>query len=112
MRELPIKNEFASGLLELSRLASSEYVTGSRRLTSRPCWVCSVVIDPTDPAAVTHNYLRNGEVVTSPILIGLGAQFAHPTHCSCIPVYFNRGLYIEVGANTDGVIVQYLVDSP
>ena len=112
MKALPIKNEFGAGVLELARLASTEFLTASRRVSSKPVWVFQIVVDPTDATLVTQNYLRNGEMLTSEILIGLAALYTHATHLGHFPVYFNRGLYIEVGANTDGVMVQYLQDSP
>jgi len=112
MKELPIKNEFAAGILKLSRLATTEYVIISRMITDRPCWVYNVAIDPTDATLVTQNYLRNGEVATDPILFGLASQFTHTTHVGHFPIYFNRGLYVELSDNTTGIMIQYLEDSP
>jgi len=103
-------NHDPKAILDLSKESTLEYVTASRCLTSHPCYVLQVIVDPTNAAAVTQNYLRNGETSTSDILLGLASQFTHTTHIGHFPLYFNKGLYVEKGANTDGITVQYLLD--
>lgn len=112
MNELPIKNEFASGLLELSRLAVTKYATASQCLSEKPCWLLCCVITPDAPENGSIAYLRNGETVNAEILFNFQGQYAHPTHCSVVPIYFNRGLYFEKSTNCKGITIQYLVDSP
>jgi len=102
-------NEYAKGILELSKESITEYVTASRCLTSKPCFLLQVIVDPTDAGAVTQNYLINGETSAMEILVGLASQYTHTTHIGHFPVYFNKGLYVEKGANTDALTVQYLI---
>jgi len=104
---------YAKAMLELSKQCITEYVTSSRMVTAKPCHVFSIVVDPTDAAAATKVYLRNGETSVSDILLGLGAQYSHVTHVGHTPIYFNKGLYVDLaigGDNEDGVTVQYLID--
>jgi len=112
MRELPIKNEFASGLLELSRLASTERVTSSRMVSAKPCWLLSCCVEPDDAEDKSEVHLINGETSGGEIIYSLKAQYAHADHGTPVPIYFNRGLYINLADNADGLTVQYLVDSP
>jgi len=99
-----------SELLKLAKEASVEYVTGSRAVTAKPCWILNVIVDPTDATLVTQGYLRNGEMIASEILVGLASQFSHPTHIPAFPLYFNRGLFVELNTNIAGVTVQYIND--
>lgn len=112
MKELPIKNEFASALLELSRLASTERVTSSRKVSAKPVWVVSATVEPDNPEEKSQAKLINGEISTQEVLFNFKGQYAHPTHCGAIPIYFNKGLYVELTDNVESVTVQYLVDSP
>ena len=112
MKELPIKNEFASGLLELVRLTSSERIDSSRLVSSKPLWLMSVTVEADNAGNKTQCILINGETSSGEILFNLKAQYAHPTHCGCFPFYFNRGLYIDLTDNVNAVTIQYLVDSP
>lgn len=111
-KELPIKNEFASGLLELSRLATTECVTSSRRLSSKPCWVLSVSFAPTDAAALHLASLENSEITLVNTLIQCRSQYGQTKIQPPIPIYFNKGLFVTLEYNTQSVTVQYLQDSP
>uniref|UniRef100_A0A6H1ZNK0 Uncharacterized protein n=1 Tax=viral metagenome TaxID=1070528 RepID=A0A6H1ZNK0_9ZZZZ len=99
--------EYAEGVLDLSEHCSTEYITGSRMVTAKPCYVFKVLVAPTTIGTASRVYARNGEAVTSPIVLDLGAQYAHPTHDGELPIFFNRGLYIELNSNVAGVTVQY-----
>lgn len=109
---LPIKNEFGAGILELSRMATTEYMTGSKTVSDKPCWVLSVVTAMTNTNTGAILYLRNGETILSDILLNWSAKCANPSHNAPYPLYFNRGLYVELNTNVAGVTVQYLQDSP
>jgi len=111
MKALPIKNEFGAGILELSRMASTEFITVSRKITDRPCWVVRVIVDILANDKTGLATLRNGETSTSQILAVLFGQYSCPILQGGLPVYFNKGLYIEFGEDTTGVMVQYLEDS-
>ena len=99
-----------SEILKISKEASTEYVTASRSVTAKPCWIFNVIVDPTNATLVIQGYLRNGEMIASEILVGLASQFSNPTHIPAFPLYFNRGLFVELNANIAGVTIQYLVD--
>ena len=99
-----------SEILKISKECFTEYVTASRTVTAKPCWVFNVIIDPINAILVTQCYLRNGEMLASEILVGIAAQFSNPDHISGFPMYFNKGLFVELNANIAGVTVQYLVD--
>lgn len=112
MKGLPIKNEFASGLLELSRLAATERVTSSRRVSAKPVWIISATVEPDNAEEKSQAKLINGETSVQEVVFCFKGQFAHPTHCSPIPIYFNRGLYVDLADNAESLTVQYLADSP
>jgi len=106
-------DEYRKAILDLSKSCITEYVrTPGRMVTSKPCFVFNLIVNPSDAENVTQVYIRNGESSASEALIGLTAQYAHATHIGHFPIYFNRGLYVETPTNVKGVTVQYLVDSP
>lgn len=107
MEAVPLKEDFAKGILELSKHCATEYITGSRKVTAKPCYVYKVVVAPETIGDPSRTYLRNGETSTSEILLDLAAQYAHPTHVGELPIFFNRGLYVELNDNVIGVTVQY-----
>jgi len=112
MRELPIKNEFASALLELSRLASTERVDSSRMVSAKPLWLLSACVEVDNAEEKSQVGLINGENSSGLVLYKLKAQYAHTDHGTPIPIYFNHGLYVNLVDNADAITVQYLVDSP
>jgi len=99
-----------SEILKISKECFTEYVTASRTVTAKPCWVFNVIIDPINAILVTQCYLRNGEMLASEILVGIATQFSNPDHIGGFPMYFNKGLYVELNTNLTGMTVQYLVD--
>jgi len=104
-------NEYALAVLEIGRHAITERVTTSRCLSSRPCWLINVIVEPGNAGAESYVTVRNGETAAADILIGFRGQYSHPTHNGPFPVYFNRGLYIELNKNADAAFVQYLIES-
>lgn len=94
--------------LLLAKLCSSEYITASKKITARPCFVFNLVIKSkdSDDAAIVN--LRNGETVLDDILIAHLTKYARTPTGFHYPVYFNRGLYVEIGGQADGVFVQYI----
>ena len=97
--------------LDLSKLCVTEYVTSSRMVTARPCWLFDIVVSPTDADAKSIAYLRNGETATSDIYLNFSARYSHPLQAACLPMYFNQGLYVELNTNVVGVTVQYLIET-
>jgi len=100
--------KYRDAILELAKSCHIEYVTSSRLVTSRPCFLFSAVITPDDADNKSRVYLRNGELVTSNILLNFKARYAHPLHYACPPIHFTRGLYVELNDNADGVTIQYI----
>jgi len=102
-------NEFAKALLELSKECTTEYVKSSRCITADPCWVFNITCNPTNAGAATTAYLRNGELISSNILLTIVSQYFYPNLVNMLPIYFNKGLYIELNTNLTGVSIQYLI---
>ena len=101
-------NDYKKPILELSKECSVEFVTASRVITSRPCFVFSAVITPDDTDNKSQVHLRNGETALSDILFSFKAKFAHPLHFAYPPIHFNKGLYVHIVDNADGVTIQYI----
>jgi len=99
---------FGDALLELARISTTTRVTTSRCLTARPCWVFCAIVEPDNIDNKLRAYLRNGETINNDILIALGARYAHPSHSSTVPIFFNQGLYVELNDNVTSVMVQYI----
>jgi hypothetical protein len=107
-----MSNEFSLAILEISRKATTERVVGSRKVTDKPCWVLSTLIEPTSAENLSEVKLLNGETSASECLIYLKERYAHPTHNGPFPIYFNRGLFSACVTGADGCTIQYLEDSP
>lgn len=99
---------YKDDLLILAKRCAAEFITTSRVVTSRPCFVFGAIITPTDSDLVSQIILRNGETVLSEILISFKARYSYPLHYACPPVHFNKGLYVELTTNADGLTLQYL----
>lgn len=110
--KLKVSNEFGEEILELSRKATTERVVGSRKVTDKPCWVLSVLIEPTSAANLSEVKLLNGETSVSECLLYIKEQYSHSTHTGSVPLYFNRGLFSACVTGADGCTIQYLEDSP
>lgn len=96
-------------ILQLSKECVTENISASRLITSKPCFIFGVNIIPTTPSTVAILYLRNGELVTSDILIGFKGVDGMLTYAPILPVYFNKGLYLELNSNVGQSSVQYLL---
>ena len=112
MKELSIKNEYASGLLELSRLATTELITASRLVSAKPVWLLFVSFCPTDGAALYEGSLQDSETTLVDTLIDAEAQYGQCKAQLHTPMYFNKGLYVTLTTNMKSITVQYLIDSP
>ncbi|MBA7601427.1 hypothetical protein ES703_08500 [subsurface metagenome] len=73
-----------------------EYLTSSRVVTEKPCYLFSSLVSPHTFSQDCQARLRNGETVNADILLNLKSQWVQPTHDYLFPVYFNRGLYVEL----------------
>jgi len=99
---------YKKAILDLAKNCSVEYVTSSRMVTPRPCFLFSMVMKPKDSDDYAEINLRNGETVLDDILIGHGSKYARTPESPDCPVYFNRGLYVEISGEVTGVFIQYL----
>lgn len=99
-----------SEILKLSKEAITEYVTSSRKITAKPCWVFLVLLNPEDAALVSQAYIRNGETSSSEIILAPASQFGYNNPIGPIPVYFNKGIYVDLDTNITGMTIQYLLD--
>lgn len=104
-------NEYALAVLEIGRQAVTERVTTSRCLSSRPCWLATLIVEPDNAANESAVYVRNGETIVSDILMGFITQYSFSVYHGPFPVYFNRGLYVELNKGSKAVFVQYLIES-
>ncbi len=100
--------DYKEAILELAKECSVEFVTTSRVITSRPCFVFACVISPEDADNKSEVYLRNGETALSEKLLSFKVRYSHPVHAACPPVHFNKGLYVQLQDNSDGITIQYL----
>jgi len=101
-------HEYAQAILDLSKDCTIEFVTGSRSLTDKPCWIFSVIPDIGPGDKIAQVTLRNGETPISDILVVLYGEYSCPIFQGSLPLYFNRGLYVAVEQDTAGVTIQYL----
>jgi len=112
MLDLPIKNEFASALLELSRLASTKFIISSQKVSNKPCWIITIIPDVPAANKTAQVTLKNGENPNAETLVVMYGEYSCPIFQGTVPLYFNRGLYIAVEEDTAGVTIQYLEDTP
>ena len=103
-------NDFAKAILELSKECTTQYVTASRCITARPCWVFKVVPVSDASVPIGEAILRNGEIITSEIVLRLYADYFPCMDNGIFPIYFNRGVYLELPAPTQACMIQYLID--
>jgi len=81
---------------EFSKKAITEYLTLSRVVTEKPCYLFASLVTPNPSSIDCNAHLRNGEIITSDILLNLKTQYEHCMHHYTPPIYFNRGLYVEL----------------
>ena len=96
--------------LVISKACVTTRVLADGVVSDKPGWLFCVVIEPETIANVSRVYARNGERALADIVIAFGGQYSHPSHIASIPVYFNRGLYVELETNAVSCTVQYLED--
>jgi len=80
----------------LAKRLITEYLTQSRVVTEKPCYLFSSLVVPHPSSQDCQARLRNGETVNADILLNLKTQWEQPTHDYSPPMYFNRGLYVEL----------------
>jgi len=101
-------NDYKKAILDLAKDCSVEYMTASKTITSRSCYLFGMVMKPEDSDDLAVVNLRNGETVLDDILIGHATKYARTPEMPNTPVYFNRGLYVEISGKVTGVFIQYL----
>lgn len=81
---------------EFSKKHITEYLTSSRLVSEKPCYLFASLVTPHAFSVDCQAKLRNGEMVTSDILLNLKTQYENCMHHYTPPIYFNRGLYVEL----------------
>jgi len=103
-------NDYVDGIIALAKRATTVRITSSGTLSTKPCLILSVIVEPDNASNKSQAKLINGETSSQEILVVLKAQYSHPTHNGPFPMYFNRGLYIDLTDNVDSCTVQFLLD--
>jgi len=103
-------NEFAKAFLELSKECTTECITASKCITPKPCWVFKAIGQPFTSGAESPFYLRNGETVNSEILFPCWVYYDSTGLTDILPIYFNKGLFIELSGSLHRVTIQYLIE--
>ena len=110
--KLKVSNEFGEEILELSRKATTRRFVGDQRVSSKPCWLLSCIVEPTTATNLSELKLLNGETSAAECLLYIKEQYSHKTHIGSVPMYFNRGIFTVCVTGADGCTLQYLEDSP
>ena len=103
-------NEHNREILDLSKERSTWRVTGDQLITTKPCWLFSVYVEPDNASNKTQAKLINGEISSGSVLFNLKAQYCQFINTLPHPIYFNRGLFIDFVDNVEAVTVQYVVE--
>ena len=84
----------------------SNYFTADGVISKRPGWLHYAAVIPT--GATTNTYLYDGQNTTGDKIIPLQAAAATLTpFAPAKPIYFKKGLYLDVGTDVSGVFVQW-----
>lgn len=103
--------DYCKAILELSKMATTERVVSSRLVTSKPCWILASMVEPDNANTKSQVKLINGEISSQTVLVNIKPQGGYPVSGWSYPLYFNKGLYIELTDNADAITIQYLIDS-
>uniref|UniRef100_A0A6M3LVT2 Uncharacterized protein n=1 Tax=viral metagenome TaxID=1070528 RepID=A0A6M3LVT2_9ZZZZ len=95
----------------MSELESKEYswrwVTANELLSRTPCELCCAIAY-SDGEAIENTALYDGESTTGRLIANLNSGVkAEISLEPKEPIYCCRGLYVEIGENTEGVFVQW-----
>jgi len=93
-----------------SKEFSWAWVTASQALSHVPCELVSVVLVAT--GATTDSTVYNGTTAEGAVVFKLVANAAitRPVRFP-VPIYCPNGLYVEVGSNVAGILVQWRASS-
>lgn len=89
-----------------SKEYSWAFVTADRLLKQGPCELLYAYLVPS--GASTVNYIRDGVDANGDLIVSLvcavvtGHEFKPP-----VPVFCNKGLWIDIGTNTTGIFVMW-----
>lgn len=87
---------------------SKRRITESGRASNKPCFLyfASITANTTGPAGAT---LRDGHSVRGEAIIDLAADVSSLNTLEFNePLYFDKGLYVDLGNNVTSVLVQFL----
>lgn len=87
----------------------TDRVSDDTIITKRPCFLFAADLVADSGGAGTA-YLRDGEHTSADIIIDLSAPTSDKdTRRWIVPVYFKKGLYVDVVSHVTSVVVQYLI---
>lgn len=90
-----------------SKLVSSVRVTADSLISPEPCFVLSAEL-VSSAAGVSTAALRDGHNTDADILVDLAALASAADPRSWTPpIYFQKGLFVDIGANVTAVLVRY-----
>jgi len=83
-------------------------VTESSRIWEKPCFLYSVTLTATGDGAATAT-LRNGHEEDAEPIFDLTATTSSMAHGQFSPpLYFSKGLFVEIGANVTSALIHLL----
>jgi len=93
---------------QFHRFAVTEYVTGDGCICQSPCFLLNVTICSDGGGAGTAT-IHNGHTAVAPPLIDLAVlQNQWQDFPIRHPIFFGRGLYVDVGDNVLSLTIHYL----
>ena len=94
-------------IMAYDKTIRTEYFAASRQVSRSPCWVFGFFVAGAD-ASVKYAMLRNGHNANAPITIRWHARNTFASAISLtVPIYFSRGLYLEMESDLTAVTIQY-----
>lgn len=104
-------NDQCKAMLEFSKACSVRRLTVSGVVSSKPCFVFFVSFCPEDGAALYEGAIHNGETANAEVLLDGESQYGQSKYHGCIPMYFNKGLYLALTTNMKSITIQYLEEA-
>lgn len=94
-------------IMALDKSIKTEYVTASKIVSRSPCWVFAAIASET-AADIKKATFINGHDSAGEIKLIVSARWVlHGSIIFLHPVYFSKGLYVEMDSGLDNVFVQF-----
>lgn len=101
---------FSEEILSNWRNVKTELFSADKCVSKYPCFLFSISI-ASNGSGVADAEVYNGQNTNGVRLLGLRCADNDEKHRLFVPpVYFNRGLYLDIVDNVEAVTVQYLID--